>query len=474
MFAGPAGAVTFTEDVAPIVFNNCTACHRPGEAAPFSFTNYEQVRKRARMIAEVTADRYMPPWHAEKADVRYHGERRLSAEQIETLSKWAEAGAPEGDPEKLPALPEFQQGWQLGQPDLVVEMTEVFEVPASGPDIYRNFVVPLNLDEDKWVKAIEFRPGAPSVVHHSLFYYDTSGEARRLDADSSKPGFAKMGRFARENILGGWAVGGIPKPLPDGLAYALPKGADLILASHFHPAGKVEYERSKVGIYFADKPPVKAFVGIQLPPQFGATSNVDIPAGEKSYVKRDQFELPVATRAFGVSAHAHYLGKTMRMNAVLPNGERKVLLRIDEWDFDWQEEYMFDGYVDLPAGTRIESEVVWDNSADNPHNPNDPPKRVRWGRESGDEMGSITLLVVAEEERQFRSLSERYRGHVRRVSREGLQAMRESAEEEFGSIPKAILERHRARFDKDGDGKLTGDERKAALAAWRKYRESSR
>jgi hypothetical protein len=474
----PLCGVTFNEHVAPIIFENCTGCHRPGEAAPFSLTNYKEVRKRAHLIAEVTGERFMPPWHAESTDIQFAGERRLSNTQIKTLSDWVAAGLPEGDHAKLPKLPDFPSGWQLGKPDLIVEMAEAFEVPASGPDIYRNFVIPLNLKQNKWVKAIEFRPGSPSVVHHSLFFYDTTGEAVKLDRLSSEPGFQRMGRFVRSGGLGGWAVGGTPLPLPDDLAYILPKGADLVLSTHFHPVGKTAKEKSVVGFYFADEPPSQGFTGIQLPPHFGATAGINIPAGEKRYVKKDAFVLPVDVKAFGISAHAHYLGKEMKMEAVLPGGRRKQLLRIKDYDFNWQEPYNFAEFLHLPKGTRIESEIVWDNSADNPNNPSSPPKRVRWGRESEDEMGSITLLVVAEQPEQLSVLKREYGQHSRNVVtrrvRDAGEQLRKAEADSFDDIPKAILARHKARYDKDGNGELSKDERSAALEAWKKFLKSRR
>ena len=469
----PLHAVTFNEHVAPIIFENCSSCHRSGEAAPFPLTNYKEVRKRARLIVEVTEERFMPPWHAESSDIKFANERRLSDAQIKTLADWTAAGLPEGDRAKLPKLPDFPSGWQLGKPDLIVEMAKAFEVPASGSDVYRNFVIPLNLGEDKWVKAIEFRASAPSVVHHSLFFYDTTGEAAKLDRSSPKPGFQRMGRFVRSGSLGGWAVGGTPRPLPSDLAYLLPKGADLVLSTHFHPVGKAVKEKSVVGFYFTDKAPSQSFTGIQLPPHFGATAGINIPAGEKRYVKKDAFVLPVDAKAFGVSAHAHYLGKEMKMEAVLPGGLRKQLLWIKDYDFNWQEPYNFAEFLHLPKGTRIESEVVWDNSADNPNNPSNPPQRVRWGRESEDEMGSITLLVVAAQSKQFDVLKREYSQHSRRLiarrARDAGQQLSNAKEDSFDDIPKAILARHKARYDKDGDGELSTEERAAALAAWKEF-----
>ena len=370
----------------------------------------------------------------------------------------------EGDPSKLPALPKFTEGWQLGVPDLVVSMEKGYTLYADGPDIYRNFVIPLNLDEDKWIQAIEFRPGKRSVVHHSLFYYDTSGQAREQDAADPIPGYKSMGGAQREgSSIGGWAVGGIPKNLPDGLAHFLPKGSDLILSTHFHPSGKKETEVSTIGFYFSNEPPKERFTAIQLPPVFGALSGVNIPAGESNYSKTDSFVLPVDVKAFGISSHAHYLGKRMKMTATLPNNEVKELLLITNWDFSWQEQYRFKDFVYLPAGTRLDGEVVWDNSKDNVNNPNDPPVTVRWGRESSDEMGSVTLQMVAADKSEFGKLNQAIRKHTtdsRQNMRSGQFAGR------GGNNREGLLKRMIERFDKDGDGVLSPSEREQAQAAF--------
>ncbi|HIL68424.1 MAG TPA: hypothetical protein EYG38_01045, partial [Verrucomicrobia bacterium] len=451
---------TFSEHIAPIIFNHCTSCHRENEAAPFTLSNYKEVRKRGRMIADVTQDRFMPPWHARSQDYAFQGERRLSEEQIELIRRWVTKGMPEGDPSFLPAMPKFVNGWQLGKPDSVVKMTEGYTLSAEGPDIYRNFVVSLNLTEDKWVTAIEFRPGVRSIVHHSLFFYDTTGQAMEQDAADPVPGFRRMRQGGiRNGRLGGWAVGGVPRMLPEGLAYKLPKDADLILSTHFHPSGKEEKETSTIGLYFSDQPPKQGFTAIQLPPAFGALADVDIPAGENHYSKKDFFVLPVDVKAFGVSAHAHYLGKSMWMGATLPDGNKKQLLNIPAWDFSWQEQYVYQDYVILPKGTRINAEVVWDNSDENINNPNIPPKRVRWGRESDDEMGSLTLQVVAMDPKQLPELNQAIRKHVR-------EAATKTVNRKFSGKNtrnrESFLSRLVDQFDQDGDGKLNEAERQAA------------
>lgn len=452
-------AVTFTENVAPILFNNCTSCHRPGEAAPFALTNYQDARPRAKQIANAVKTKQMPPWKAEHGDFAFKGDRRLSEAQIATIERWADAGAPEGDPSKLPALPKFTEGWQLGQPDLVVKMPEAYQVPATGRDIYRNFVIPLNLDRDVWVKGIDFRPSDRASVHHSLFSVDATGQARRMDDADPIPGYgagmgggvglgngglaallgggrgqagavqagAGQGRAAGRAVnanpaaagratggsLGGWAPGAQARLLPDDLAYFVPKGSDLVLATHFHPSGKPGSEASTVGLYFTEKAPSKGFTGIQLPPVFGLLAGINIPAGETSYTISDSFTIPVDVRAFGTAGHAHYLAKTMNMTATLPSGEKKTIIAINDWDFGWQEQYQFANYVDLPKGTKLDVVITYDNSAANRRNPSSPPKRVTWGEQSTDEMGSVSLIVIAANRGEMPVLQQSIQEHMR-------------------------------------------------------------
>src|SRR5215471_479812 len=332
--------LTFTEHVAPIVLNVCATCHRPGEAAPFSLLTYEDVRKRGKLIATVTQSRYMPPWQAESEMGTFRDDRRMTDAQIRTIQEWVQAGMPEGDPSKTPKLPTFTPGWQLGQPDQIVHMEQPFDIPADGPDIFRSFAIKLNLKKDEWVKAIEFRSSA-NASHHALFFLDETGQAVKADEADPLPGFSGMNFLgARANNLGrgglgqragrggarlpglarglgGWAVGGAPSFLPEGLARALPKDSDLVLQMHFHPTGKPEREQATLGLYFAEKPPSRTLAGLQMPPLFGALAGIDIPAGEKRFVIKDSFTLPIDVEVIGGGAHAHYLAKDMRMTACL-------------------------------------------------------------------------------------------------------------------------------------------------------------
>ncbi|HKX30873.1 MAG TPA: cytochrome c, partial [Blastocatellia bacterium] len=429
---------------------NCAACHHSGGGAPFALLSYQDVKKRARQIAYITEEGIMPPWKADHSDYEFRDERRLTAEQIRMIKQWVEGGAPEGNPKETPPPPASSEGWRLGQPDLIVKMSDAYQVPADGPDIYRNFALPLNLTEDKWIRAIEFRPGTRSIVHHSLFFYDSTGNARRQDEADPLPGYSGgMGGLGRGSFsagemrrgrdsqsasatsaapvggLGGWAVGAQARLLPDGLAWPLPKGSDLILSTHFHPSGKPEQELSTVGIYFADRAPTQKFMGIQVPPVFGAFKGIDIPAGAKDYTIKDSFVLPVDVKAFGVSAHAHYLGRQMKLTAQLPGGPTRTLLLISDWDFAWQDQYQFKEFVSLPKGTRLDVTITYDNSADNPRNPSSPPMRVQWGEGSKDEMGSMSLMVVAANSAELPQLRETYRQHVRSafMTREGFSLL---------------------------------------------------
>ena len=407
-------ASTYNKDIAPIVYEKCTRCHRAGETAPFPLTSYEDVAKRGRLIAAVTASRYMPPWKAEPASFEYADSRRLTDAQLALIQEWVKQGMPRGEG-ATPALPKFPEGWQLGTPDLVVEMPKAFSVPAEGPDIYRNFVIPLDLKQDEWVQAIELRPSSQGVVHHVLFFADTSGDARKLETDNMSE--AQGMRFTRGMTqMGGVAVGAQPHLLPDGLALSLPKGSDLVFQYHFHPSGKAETEKSKIGLYFAKQAPAHTLTNIQLPPAFGLFSNVKIPAGQKEFKISDSYVLPVDVEAISVGAHAHYLGKTMKLTATLPGGAVKTLLRIQDWDFAWQDRYFFEQPVSLPKGTRLDAEVTWDNSEGNSRNPSHPPIAVKWGEESKDEMGSVGLQVYPKAESDLKILTSDFRKHLRDIA----------------------------------------------------------
>src|SRR5688572_1512895 len=395
-----SGTVTFTEAIAPIVYANCVTCHRPGEAAPFSLISYEDVAKRGVLIARVTASRYMPPWHGDTDFGEFVGERRLSDAQIATIAAWVKQGMPRGDERRMPKLPAFTaEGWQLGKPDLVLEMPAGFDVRATGPDVFRNFVIPTRLTEDKWVRGVEYRPGARKVVHHAIFAHVPGGSMAALDGADGRPGFGGMGTVGVINGngqndsqgLGGWAVGATPRMLPEGIATRLPKGSDFLLQVHFHPSGKPETEKSLIGIYFAEGPPTKHLMSVEVPSLFGIGSGIDIPPGTKDYTIRGSFMLPGDMRVYQSGAHAHYLARQMHAVATLPDGSTRSLLSIKDWDFNWQDSYIYKEPFTLPKGTRIDVAITYDNSADNPRNPISPPRRAVFGEQSFDEMGAVSI-----------------------------------------------------------------------------------
>jgi len=397
--------ITFAETIAPIVYGNCVTCHRQGEAAPFPLISYEDVRRRGALIAKVTQSRYMPPWKAAHGYGEFKDERRLTDEQIAAIATWVKQGMPRGDIAKLPQVPAFEDGWQLGKPDLVLEMPEAFDVPASGPDVYRNFALPTGIAEDRWVRAVEYRPSARRVVHHALFGYIRSGAVKDIAGSDGQPGFRGLAPvaffpgFAPAGELGGWAVGGTPQFQPDGLSIPLPKNSDFVLQLHFHPTGKPETERSRVGLYFSDTPPERKLITPGVPGLFGLLANIDIPPGEKHYTIDGRLTLPADMRVYAADAHAHYLGKEMKAVATLPDGTERPLLWITDWDFNWQDRYTYKEPILLPKGTRIDVTIAYDNSADNPRNPSSPPRRVLWGVQSLDEMGIVRFqMAVANKE----------------------------------------------------------------------------
>ena len=457
--------MTFTETIAPILYQNCVTCHRPGEAAPFSLISYDDARRRGALIATVTKSRYMPPWHAAHGFGEFEGERRLSDAQIEAIGNWVSQGMPQGDVAKMPKLPEFQEGWHLGKPDLILEMPVGFNLPASGPDVFRNFVIPTGLTEDKWVRAVEFRPSARKVVHHVLFAYAPGGSMARLDGADGNPGFGGMGSVGvspgqgDSGGLGGWAVGGTPTALPAGLAHPLPKGSDFLLQMHFHLTGKPETEKSVVGIYFADKAPEHKMMSVGLPALFGFGAGIDIPAGEKNYTIQDSFTLPVDAKAWSAVAHAHYVGKEMKMTATLPDGTVKPLIWIPDWNFNWQDPYVYKDAVALPKGTRIDATLRYDNSADNPRNPSNPPKRVLWGEESFDEMGTVGLTVVAANKEDEPALQQALIARSRTAIQKGAQdgtAQRYLAHQRASGAPGPPPPRPQQITLFDREGKVSG------------------
>lgn len=384
-------AVTFSHDIAPIVYHYCAPCHRPGESGPFALLTYEDVKKHARQIADVTHRRFMPPWLPDPGPP-FQDELRLTDAQIRIFAEWAAAGAPEGDPSETPAPPKFTEGWQLGPPDLILETPQPFAIPASGPDVYWNFIFAANVTGRKWVRAIEIRPGDKRLIHHANVFIDRTRSARArgdgfpgMDVVIERPiGEPDDGRFLY------WKPGGIPYSEPDGLAWPLDPGNDLVLNAHMIPSGKPEQIRPQIGLYFTDKPQTRFPMLIQLEHD-GALS---IPAGARDFIVSDDFELPMSVDLLAIYPHAHYLGRLLEAYATLPSGCIRPLIRIRDWDRNWEAVYRYREPVVLPRGTVISMRFHYDNSDANPRNPHHPPRRVRAGNTTLDEMGHLWLQVL--------------------------------------------------------------------------------
>jgi Flp pilus assembly protein TadD/mono/diheme cytochrome c family protein len=386
--------LTFNRDVAPIIFQNCTTCHRPGEAAPFTLLSYDDVKQRAKQIVTTTEHRFMPPWKPDPEFRHFEGERWLDDEEIDTLRDWVDAGAVEGDPRERPSPPRFPDGWRLGKPDLVLTMPEAFTVPAEGKDLFQNFVLPVPLNERRYVQAIEFRPGNGKVVHHARILLDETGELRQKDLEQPGPGFEGMdaqGAHFPEGHFLGWAPGKMPRR--EDVAWPLAARTDIIVQMHLKPTGRQESVKASIGLYFSNKAPAIHPVLLRL-----GSKTIDIPPNESSYVVTDSYTLPVPAKALSIYPHAHYLAHEMTVVAEMPDGRTERLLRISDWDFNWQDEYEFVDPVDLPKGARLVMRFVYDNSSTNPRNPSSPPRRVLSGPEGSDEMGELLIQFLAASE----------------------------------------------------------------------------
>jgi mono/diheme cytochrome c family protein len=393
IFAGRAladdAAPTFNRDVAPILFQNCSPCHRPDEVGPFSLLTYEDARKRAKQIARVTEKKIMPPWKPSAGHDVFKDARVLTDAQIGVLKAWADAGAPEGEAKDLPPRPKFPEGWHLGEPDLILKVSKPFTVPAEGPDIYVHFVLPLDLKEDKYIKAVQVRPSNRRVAHHGVPILDGSGTARRLakkHGGDHYPNFGGPG-FIPRGFLPGYAPGQVTRlDESDDRGFILGKGIDIVLQMHYHPTGKEETDQPQIGLYFTDKKPKRNPNIIAL-----ANNDIYIPAGEKAFKRTDTFNVPVDFEVRDIWAHMHMIGKEVKVWAELPDGKTKELLHIPDWDFNWQDSYRYKKPFVLPKGTVVKAEFTWDNSADNPRNPNHPPKLIKWGEGSTDEMSGVII-----------------------------------------------------------------------------------
>lgn len=387
----PPERVTFSRDIAPILFRHCASCHRPDQIAPFSLLRYEDASKRSKQIIEQVKQANMPPWKPVAGHGNFLDERRLTPEQIQTLEAWAANGAPEGDPQTLPLPPNFREGFQLGVPDLVFEMAEAFTVPAEGPDLSMNFVFPLNLKKESYLRAVEILPGNRRVAHHALGILDVSGAARkRADANGRNRGYSAFGTagWLPTAFTTGYIAGAPPHFFDSDSSIVLKPGMDFILQVRYHPSGKAEIDKTRIGLYVSDLKPPRECINLLL-----SSETIDLPPGEKAHKQSDEFVLPADFEIRSIRPHMHLIGNKVTAEAELPTGVKISLLRIDDWDFPWQETYHYARPIRLPKGSKIRADFLFDNSAANAHNPSNPPKRVAFGESSNDEMAELWIGV---------------------------------------------------------------------------------
>jgi len=373
---------------------NCQTCHRPGNIAPFPLIRYEDARDHARQMKTETRSRRMPPWKPVAGFGEFLNENRLTDREIELIARWADSGAPEGNPADLPAPLPFSDDWSLGAPDLVVEMPTEFHVRADGEDVYRCFSIPLGLLQNRHIVGMEVQPGNRGVVHHMVLYGDPLGLSARIPAASDgQTGYNCFGGpgISTSLLLAAWAPGNLPQRFPTGMGIGVAAGARAVMQVHYHPNGSAQSDRTRVGLHFSREPMQK---DIQF--LIAVNDRFVIPAGAARHTVTATQTLAVDARAVSILPHMHLLGREMLVEAVLPEGTRRPLIYIDDWNFDWQNTYYYREPVALPARTRIELTAIYDNSAGNPRNPSSPPRDVRFGEQTTDEMCVAVISYVVD------------------------------------------------------------------------------
>jgi hypothetical protein len=398
-------STTFTQDVLPVLQKNCQTCHHPGEIGPMPLLTYEQVRPWAKAIRDAVLQHKMPPWHADARFGHFANDRSLSEADIHKLVAWVESGTPQGSPKDAPKPVTFPVGWRIGKPDLIVEMPVAFDVPATGILNYQYIIVPSGFTEDKWVQAVEVRPGNRTVVHHAvLFSRDPGGE---YAAAAPKGEFFELAKFYKPSArpkdekmfsavsepehLQVYAPGADPIQLGPGQARLIKAGSDIIFEMHYTPNGTAATDRTSVGFVFAKSPVAERVHTIRI----NNGTILAIPPNEPDHRMQSQVHLTQDVRVVSFQPHMHLRGKSMEFSAVYPSGETEILLRVPKYDFHWQMSYYLDKPKLLPKGTLFICKASWDNSPNNPYNPH-PEKRVLGGFQSEDEMmaGFVDLGIA--------------------------------------------------------------------------------
>ena len=390
-----ASAPEFHKDIEPLLQAHCQTCHRPGEIGPMPLLTYDDTRKWAKAIKQAVLSRKMPPWFADNTVQHYSNDVTLSPAEIETIKNWVDAGAPEGNAKFAPAPRAFVEGWNIGKPDMVVEMPAAYEIPARGTVEYTYIVIPTHFQQDVWVQALEIRPQDRAHVHHIVLYERQPGSKWLREYPVGVP-FVPAPRAGRkqrssdgdrisegsiaDEWLVGYAPGTQPYTLPAGTAFRIAAGADFVLQIHYTPNGTPGSDKSRIGLVFAKTPPTKrAFIATVADDGFA------IPPGAASYSAKAELTLAADVQLLEVGPHMHLRGKAMDLRAIYPTGESEILFHVPHYDFNWQISYYLDTPKPLPRGTKLEVTGTWDNSANNRFNP-DPTAEVRWGDQSWEEM----------------------------------------------------------------------------------------
>jgi hypothetical protein len=360
--------ISYAERIAPLLADRCVSCHREGGIGPWAMTGYDKVRGFAPMMREVIRTKRMPPWHADPHYGKFVGDRSITNEDAKALVHWIEAGAPRGTgPDPLAALDKSWSEWTLGKPDLIVEVP-AYEVPATGVVSYQYPYAANPMGRDVWIRAIEILPGDRSVVHHVLAGIDDPGNGERR---------AVRGQIGE---LGGYAPGKNAVPYPSDTGILLRKEARFRFQMHYTPNGKAITDVTRIGYYFYDKPPKHALEMAMI-----LNTALSIPANTKSYSESLDHVFDRDVMLYSLLPHAHLRGRAARFTAHYPDGREEILLSVPKYDFKWQPLYALDPPKLMPAGTRITLDMSWDNSAQNPANP-DPSQVVRWGEQTWEEM----------------------------------------------------------------------------------------
>lgn len=396
-------AQTYTEDIADIIYNHCSTCHRSGEIGPMLLTNYDEVKSYGQTIKAVTSLRYMPPWQPDSEYARLMDENYLTEDQIQKIADWVDAGMPKGPDTAEPPFPDFPDGSLLGEPDLTLHFAEEHVHKGNNKDEYRYFVLPTGLTEDKVIKAVELRPGNARIVHHALFFEDRTGQVAQYDAQTPEYGFdAFTSAFGTEQVLQydqypGYVPGTKPRYYPEGLGQRIHAGADLVIQMHYAPSSVDETDLSSVNLFFADEEEeVDRIVEdrIMLPGDLqGGWFSFNIPP-EQTKTFHGTWFINEPISLMGLSPHMHLLGTDWEVYVERLDGTRENLISIPEWDFNWQGAYYFPKFVVAPFGSVVHAIAGYDNTSENINNPNQPPQFITWGEGTEDEMYYLPIFYV--------------------------------------------------------------------------------